>query len=269
VVTGFEEPVLSIFGRRARRWIAWTPQGYYACSPYGERLIAWQVNNGIDKIPRFTRVRFRASLLSTGAHQVPDSSRRYQAGLWRWRASSSGNRSLPPASPTCCLRVSRSPPPQTADDKPISVRATAQGSAKNPIVAMRPSWYDGRPVQRRRGREAVRQAAQKRRRRREVTLPPGSHTLAVIAESPVSKGMTPGWIVHAGRGRGGRPNLYVVAVGVSAYPGNMKLNYAASDAILLTSTLQAKSKGVFRHIEMKVSPTSRAPRRTSASRWTG
>jgi WD40 repeat protein len=41
---GSEEPVLSIFVAD-RDWIAWTPQGYYACSGQGERLIAWQITN--------------------------------------------------------------------------------------------------------------------------------------------------------------------------------------------------------------------------------
>ena len=30
--------------RTDRDWIAWTASGYYACSPGGERLIGWQVN---------------------------------------------------------------------------------------------------------------------------------------------------------------------------------------------------------------------------------
>ena len=40
-----EDPMLSIFVA-GREWIAWTPQGFYACSPQGERLIAWQVGTG-------------------------------------------------------------------------------------------------------------------------------------------------------------------------------------------------------------------------------
>jgi uncharacterized caspase-like protein len=63
--------------------------------------------------------------------------------------------------------------------------------------------------------------------------------------------MSPVAVVTRG-GAEALPNLYVLAVGVSAYPGNMKLNYAASDALLLTRTLQEKSRKVFTTIEMKV-----------------
>lgn len=36
-----------------KRWIAWTPSGYYAASPGGEDLIGWQVNRGFDETPDF------------------------------------------------------------------------------------------------------------------------------------------------------------------------------------------------------------------------
>ena len=36
-----------------RRYIAWTPQGYYAASPGGEDLIGWHVNRGFDTAPDF------------------------------------------------------------------------------------------------------------------------------------------------------------------------------------------------------------------------
>ncbi|CAN5556841.1 hypothetical protein BH11ARM2_BH11ARM2_24730 [soil metagenome] len=31
-----------------KRWVLWTPGGYYDCSPGGEDLIGWSVNNGAD-----------------------------------------------------------------------------------------------------------------------------------------------------------------------------------------------------------------------------
>jgi WD40 repeat protein len=36
-----------------RRWIAWTPSGYYMASPGAEDLIGWQVNRGWDQPPDF------------------------------------------------------------------------------------------------------------------------------------------------------------------------------------------------------------------------
>src|SRR5205085_1211586 len=38
------EPLVSLFVA-GREWIAWTPEGYYAASAYGERLMGWLINN--------------------------------------------------------------------------------------------------------------------------------------------------------------------------------------------------------------------------------
>jgi hypothetical protein len=32
-----------------KRWVIWTPKGYYDASPDGEDLIGWHVNKGKDK----------------------------------------------------------------------------------------------------------------------------------------------------------------------------------------------------------------------------
>lgn len=46
--------LLSLFvDPKSGRWVAWTPQGYYAASPGGEQLIGWQVNRGTDLTPDF------------------------------------------------------------------------------------------------------------------------------------------------------------------------------------------------------------------------
>jgi uncharacterized caspase-like protein len=85
-----------------------------------------------------------------------------------------------------------------------------------------------------------------------VVLPPGAHTLAVQAETAVSKGMsTPVEVTRTG-GETDKPNLYILAVGVSAYPGKMRLHYAASDAELITRTFQERSQTTFGKIEVRL-----------------
>jgi hypothetical protein len=36
-----------------KRWIVWTPQGYYDASVGGDELIGWHVNHGYDHVPDF------------------------------------------------------------------------------------------------------------------------------------------------------------------------------------------------------------------------
>jgi hypothetical protein len=46
-----------------KRWVVWTPAGYYDASIGGDELIGWQVNNGYDKAPDFFKVaQFRGQL---------------------------------------------------------------------------------------------------------------------------------------------------------------------------------------------------------------
>ena len=48
------EPLLTLFAHPdGRRWVIWTPSGYYDSTPAGEDLIGWHVNNGPDRAADF------------------------------------------------------------------------------------------------------------------------------------------------------------------------------------------------------------------------
>ena len=54
--------LLSLFFA-GRQWITWTPAGYYAASPGGERLMGWHVNRGRTSLSSFYPAsHFRKSL---------------------------------------------------------------------------------------------------------------------------------------------------------------------------------------------------------------
>src|SRR5262249_4997609 len=91
---------------------------------------------------------------------------------------------------------------------------------------------------------------------------PGKHVLTAMAESPVSKGMSaPVEVTRTGAKDDELPNLYVLAVGVSAYPGPLALNYAHRDAIVLEQTLRERAGGVFRKVETRLLTEDKATRR--------
>jgi WD40 repeat protein len=245
---GKVEPVLSLF-TVGHEWVAWTPEGYYSCSPYGERLIAWAVTAGIGGLPSVNpAARFRASLYQPTLikYLIPSGNLRLALAM----ASHYDHVQIVPTQIEDVL-----PPkvvitaPNVANEKPVTVKAAAEGSEKYPIVAMR-LLVDGRPFQ---GVAGVKRfdKQQKAEATWDVALDAGAHTLSVLAETEASKGMSPSaTITRAGAQK--LPNLYVLAVGVSEYRGDMKLNYAASDALLLTNTMKAKSRSVFTNIEVKV-----------------
>jgi hypothetical protein len=145
------------------------------------------------------------------------------------------------------------------DGDTVSVKATAKGTAKQPVTAMK-LLVDGRPFQGASGVRKFDNPGETAEASWEVPVLPGPHSFAVIAESPVSKGMSKAAIVTRS-GTPPKPNLYVLSVGVSAYPEGMKLRFAASDARLLAETFQTKSKGVFSEIETRILTDSAATKK--------
>jgi hypothetical protein len=142
----------------------------------------------------------------------------------------------------------------------LEVKAVANSTGRHPVTGLR-LLLDGRPYL---GKKGFHPVANPRPGAAEaswtVALPPGKHTLAVQAETAVSKGLSPTVEVTRAGGETEKPNLYILAVGVSAYPGKMRLNYAASDAELITRTFRERSKTAFGKIEVKLLTDAEATR---------
>ncbi|AWM40034.1 WD domain, G-beta repeat [Gemmata obscuriglobus] len=252
-----EEPVLSIFVA-GREWIAWTPQGFYACSPQGEQLIAWQINAGNVKFPQVHPAgRFRPTMYQPAVlkYLIPagDLSRalamaqKYDKALIQ---TTNVAEVLPPEVTLADFTEGRELKMDKAKGT-LTVRATASSpSAKHPVTAMR-LLVDGRPFNGAAGVKRFENPQPTAEATWEVPLAPGPHTVAVIADSPVSKGMSKvGQVLRDGEVP--KPNLYVLTMGVAAYPGKLKLNYSATDAEMLAKAFQEKSRGTFDKIEVKV-----------------
>lgn len=259
-----EEPLLSIFVA-GRDWIAWTPQGYYACSAQGERLITWQLNSAAGsavgaaaKAPQtHPAERFRPSL--------------YQPALLKYLIPAGDlPRAMAMAQKFDKALVATTniadviPPEVTLDGfgetelkvekEVLTVRATAK-SGKHGVKSMR-LLVDGRPYK---GKEGIRtfdkpDPGADATATWDVPLDPGTHTVAVIADTGVSRGMSKvGLAVRSGDPP--RPNLYVLAMGVSKYPAGVNsLTYCATDAQMLAAAFQKYSKPLFDEIEVKILP---------------
>jgi len=236
-------------------WIAWTPEGYYAASPGGERLMGWQVSNGLEQVGTFVPAsQFHKSLyrpdvikllLSTGsvgrALEVLDE---------RGKAVETVRDVLPPV--VVITNPDRSG--VRLDMPELEVRAVANAQPGQPVTALR-LMINGRPYLGEAGRKPVgkdRASAKEVRESWTMRLEPGKHRLAVIAESAVSNGQSEEREVLYEEQRAERPRLFVLAVGVSEYPGWLRLNYAASDARSLERVLRAKSGPLFERIETRV-----------------
>ncbi|MFO1170156.1 MAG: caspase family protein [Hyphomicrobiaceae bacterium] len=47
------ESIFTLFRGRDGEWVMWTPEGYYAASPNGDRYVGWQIDAGPDHAARF------------------------------------------------------------------------------------------------------------------------------------------------------------------------------------------------------------------------
>lgn len=252
------EPLLSLFVA-GNEWVAWSPEGYYACSPGGEALMGWHVGDGPGKLGTFHPAeRFRASLYR------PDLVRRLLAAGSTEKALAAGvirgvkpiatdiGRVLPPLVVITSPDRARS----VAAGEAVEIRFVARTAGEAPIKAAR-LLIDGKPLPH--ARAAKTYAAEKGREVRDgwkVKLPVGRYRLAVRAETAQSAGVSEAAELVVKEGaeeKEAAPALYVLAVGVSEYQEpSLNLEYAAKDAAALAAAFQKTGRRLFRKVEATV-----------------
>ena len=259
--------VLSLYVNE-RDWIAWTPEGYYAASPNGERLIGWTVDHGLGKDASYHPAsRFRASLYR------PDVIKRIlnEGNLTKALAAADKVRAkqtkqvelaqvLPPE-----VRVTVTPPVGQAKVNAkgfvtLTIDADAQPQGTQPITALQ-LLVDDRPYTDKDGPDSLVAFASPKsgtvKASWQVNLPAGPHDIRVLARTEVSLGTSRGIKrVDAPAAAAKKvPNLYVLAIGIDAYPGTLKLNGAVNDTKNLTKAFRENSSKLFGNIDAAQSST--------------
>jgi len=246
-------PLLSLFFE-GNEWIAWTEEGYYACSAGGENLMGWHVNNGPAEMAtfhpagQFHKTFYRPdvikSLLVAGSVEKAleltgaDGNRTTQTGDLM--------RALPPK----VALIFPATNGQKLPDSRFEVKARAMGAGNRPVVSLR-LLVDGRPYQGDAGLKTIRDPkAGEIRDGWKVELPAGRHRLAVIAASDVSQTVSDEIevVIAAPAAAPVKPassSLYLVSVGINAYAGRMKLDCAAPDAQAIAEAFRTHSNGLY------------------------
>ena len=243
-------------------WIAWTPEGYYAASPGGERLMGWQVDNGPEAMAsyypasQFRKTLYRPDIIKRLLTAGNVDKALAEADAERGVRSHATDVSLvlPP-------KVSiTSPKGSTLRlDKPtLHVIANTTDAPANPVVSVR-LLLDGRPYGGREpapiplpGLPGVGRADW------DVDVPPGIHRLAVQATGlaqrrPLRRGRGD---LHAGRpgtrqGRCRRGEPVCTGRRHQRLPRALKLQCAAPDARLIAQTFRDEAKALFRKVEVR------------------
>ena len=235
-----EQPLLSLLVPGSD-WIVWTREGYYAASPGGERIMGWQVNHGLDQLGSF----YPAQQFHKALYR-PDIIQRVLAEGSVAKARAAAD--IESGQTTAAVDVASALPPEVTIHAPaagvlktadVEVLASAV-SADHPVVSLR-LLLDGRPFPSAEVKSYPKaKAGEKPEADWKVTLPEGEHVLSVLAESDVSSAVSTDLkVAYQASAQEPLPTLYVLAVGIDAYPGSLKLNSATDDATAIQKAFTA------------------------------
>ena len=249
-----------------KRWVLWTPSGYYDASPGGEDLIGWHVNRGEDQAADFFpasrfRDRFwRPDVIDLVLQTLDEGQAVAQANATRGTRAQDTNvaQVLPPVVELVSAAEVSTTQPQ------ITLRYRTRSAADAPVTGVRVR-VNGQAQPEARNLQVEPAAGVQAI---VVTVPPQDSQVQLFAQNrhgistPVTVGVkwvapAPVLAVPAMAGAAGflyQPKLYVLAIGVSAYqhPDIRKLIFSAKDARDFTEAMQRQKGWLYRDVEVKL-----------------
>jgi WD40 repeat protein len=246
--------LLALFVHKGnKRWVAWTPTGYYMASPGAEELIGWHVNRGWEQPADFFpasrfRDRFnRPDIVNLVLETLDESEavKRANAVTDRKEDTKPLAAKLPPV-----VRVT-----SPADDTGFSSNEVSIGyelrSPSGAQVERIEVLLDGRPQQ---ARGAIPIPGDSIK----VKLPAKDVEVSLIAWSG-DGASEPARVRLIWAGPAARPEqlierkLYALVVGVSEYVNpSYKLRYAAKDAADFAAALEGQKGGLYRDVYVRL-----------------
>ena len=260
------EELLALFVHaKTRKWVAWTPKGYYIASPGGESLIGWHVNRGWDKAAdffpadRFRKRFYRPDIVKRVLETLDEEKAVTQANriAKRRRGDEDLRKSLPPV-----IKILGPATDSKFSGSSLTVEYSLRSPSGLPVKKVE-IFVDGRPLE---ARGFVPQQSDQTARI-SVPLPPRNVTIALVART-ANAASSPATLALKWTGRTRtatpdylKPRLYALLVGVSKYGDtSLVLNYAAKDARDFNRVLKAQQGGLYREVITKVLTDENAKR---------
>ncbi|MCE9534398.1 MAG: WD40 repeat domain-containing protein, partial [Planctomycetes bacterium] len=156
-------------------WVCWTPEGYYAASPGGEKMIGWAIANGANEFATFHPVEKHAKeFRRPDVIKLAIEKGSVAEALTALNTKQTDVETIQP--PHAILKLVK----QTGAK--VQVTATASsGQKEKPILTMR-LLLDGRPLPQGQGKATV-PPGKPAEATWEVEIPGGSHELKLLASS--------------------------------------------------------------------------------------
>jgi WD40 repeat protein len=217
-----------------KRWILWTPSGYYDASPGGEDFIGWHVNKGRDHAAdffpasRFRSTYYRPDVIDRVLKTLDEDEAIRLANEESGRKQAvnvSVNDKLPPV-------VAIDSPADGAEISGTPVKVHYSTRSRQPLTGLK-VLVDGRPVSAEGAGKSVLESGEI-----SVPVPARDCEVSVIAENRHAAS-EPATVRLRWKGAAAtkeefqiKPKLYVLAVGVSQYQdAELRLGLAAKDAL--------------------------------------
>jgi WD40 repeat protein len=249
-----------------RRWVLWTPKGYYTASPGGEELIGWHVNRGwneaADFFPaaRFRNQFYRPDIVQLVLTTLDEEMAITRANLLvnKKREDEDIRKRQPPV-----IRILSPANHSAVPDGELTIGYRLRSPSELPVTRVF-AKVDGRPAA---GAEIAGPLVIKSGEQLtgEITikeLPKRDLTISLIAETEqnasVPDSISLVWL-------GGdaaviiKPRLYALIVGVGAYTGtDLRLKTPPNDADDLDAQLRSQDSVAFEGVETRVLKDSEA-----------
>jgi len=249
------EELLAFFPHKdGKRWVIWTPQGYYAASAGGDELIGWHVNRGQDKAADFFpasqfRERYYRPDVIAEALNALDSEQALVLASENKRVSEQNITEILP--PVVTLLS-----PQEGDgfsNTVLYVRYRIRNPSDEPVTELK-ILLDGQVI----GTKKQVFEADKEYKI-PLPFPRRDVSLALIATNRYTASV-PAIANLQWQGSQSsqefdiKPKLYVLAIGISNYDyKKLTLRYSAKDAQDFTAFFKSqKDKGLYRDVEVKL-----------------
>ncbi|MFA6144230.1 MAG: caspase family protein [Sulfurimonas sp.] len=246
-------PKLSLFVGTDDEWVMWSPSGYYASSPKGDRYIGWHINQGSDKealffpVGKFKSRYYNPELITLIAGGLTEE--RALAKLGEKAQTISISESLPPY-----ITFAQYPEVDTQNgDVNLKVRVVS----REEILEYK-YLFDGRPLENVR---AIKPKLDNDIVSLSVTVPKKSGTLSIVARNrfgysdPVEFKIN--YLGNAGEML--KPNLYILSIGVANYQDkSIALEYSAKDANDFANVFKKQQGKLYRDVVIKTMTDSDA-----------
>jgi WD40 repeat protein len=250
-------PLLALFTPRdGKRWVLWTPDGYYDASAGGEDLIGWHVNRGLDQAADYfpaSRLRdryYRPELVGAVLRTLDIDQAQRDAGA-------------PPRPPTPpvmppVVRILSPRMGEAVSGSPVEIRYSVRSPSGERVTAV-DVLVDGRPLPDLRSAPGLDDSPVSRDGGHEasVAVPIANHaTISLVARAGdrVSEAATVK-LIWKGIAEADlrKPRLYVLAIGVSRYQDpRLVLDFASVDAGDVAAALKAQEGRMYREVVVRV-----------------